>query len=366
MTPFQIDIPQEALDDLRERPIRTRWSPELPGAGWERGVPADYLRGLADYWVNHFDWRKAEAELNQWPQYRTEIDGQTLHFRHIRAEREDALPLLLMHDNPGGIIGLLDVLTPLSRHFHVVAPTMPGFGFSTPLASVGWTVPRTAALFDELMSRLGYERYGAHGGGGGANLSMELGRQVPQRLAGIHVNAYVTIPAGELPELNEDEQRRLGLMQRLMQDGLGFNIIMTTRPQTISHGLHDSPVGQAAWIVEKFKEWTDDDAELPEDAFSRDRILTEVSTQWFTGTQGSISQSYHDVSHDPNAWGPKAKVTVPAAFAVAAGDVTVRSLAEQEANVARWTEFDRGGAYLALEQPELLTSDVRDFFGGLH
>ncbi|MEV4890227.1 epoxide hydrolase N-terminal domain-containing protein [Nonomuraea sp. NPDC055795] len=363
MTPFRIEIPQEALDDLRERLLRTRWSPELPGAGWDRGVPVDYLKGLADYWANDFDWRKAEAELNQWPQYRTEISGQTVHFRHLRAEREDALPLLLLHDNPGGVIGLLDVLTPLSRDFHIVAPTMPGFGFSTPVASTGWTVPRTAGVFAELMARLGYERYGAHGGGGGANLSMELGRQVPERLAGIHVNAYVTIPAGDLPELNEDEQRRLGLIQRFMQDGMGFNIIMTTRPQTISHGLHDSPVGQAAWIVEKFKEWTDGSAELPEDAFSRDRILTEVSTQWFTGTQGSISQSYRDVSEDPNAWGPKAPITVPTAFAVAASDVTVRGLAEQETNVARWTEFDRGGAYLALEQPDLLIADLRAFFG---
>lgn len=364
MTPFQIEIPQEAVDDLRERLRRTRWSPQLPGAGWDRGVPVDYLKGLADYWANDFDWRKAEAELNQWPQFTTAIDGQTVHFRHIRAEREDALPLLLMHDNPGGIIGLLDVLTPLSRDFHIVAPTMPGFGFSTPLAGTGWTVPRTAALFAKLMAELGYERYGAHGGGGGANLSMELGRQVPERLAGLHVNAYVTIPSGELGELTEDEQRRLGVMQQFMQTGMGFNVIMTTRPQTISHGLHDSPVGQAAWIVEKFKEWTDPSAELPEDAFSRDRILTEVSTQWFTGTQGSISQSYRDISEDPNAWGPKAPVTVPTAFALSAGDVTIRSLAKQETNVARWTEFGRGGAYLALEQPDLLIGDIRSFFEG--
>ncbi|NUT11356.1 MAG: epoxide hydrolase [Nonomuraea sp.] len=358
MTPFHIDIPQQALDDLHERLRRTRWMPELPGAGWERGVPVGYLQELTDHWMNGYDWRKAEAELNQWPQFTTEIQGQTVHFRHIRAQREQALPLLLMHDNPGGIIGLLDVLTPLSRDYHIVAPTMPGFGFSSPLASTGWTVPRTAALFAELMDRLGYTRYGAHGGGGGANLCMELGRTVPERLEGLHVNAYVAIPGDDLDGLGADDMRRLGTIQTFMQDGFGFNLIMSTRPQTVSAGMHDSPVGQLAWIAEKLKAWAG-----PENPISADRILTDVTVTWFTNTQVSIAQSYFDSAHDHGAWGPKDRVEVPTAFAVSANDVTIRRFAERDANVASWTEFDRGGAFMALEHPDLIVADLRKFFG---
>ncbi|WP_327085383.1 epoxide hydrolase N-terminal domain-containing protein [Nonomuraea sp. NBC_01738] len=364
MTPFRIEIPQSALDDLRERLLRTRWSPELPGAGWSRGVPVSYLRGLADYWASGFDWRAAEAELNRWPQFTAEIQGQTIHYKHIRSRRDDAQTLLLLHDNPGATLGLLDVIEPLSHDFNLVVPAMPGFGFSTPLTSTGWTVARTAAAFAELMERLGYDRYGAHGGGGGANLSLELGRQVPERLIGLHVNAYVAIPGDDVDGLSEVEQARMAAIGRFMQDGFGFNVIMSTRPQTIAHGLHDSPAGQLAWVVEKFKEWSDPAADLPEDAFSRDRILTDVSVQWFTGTSGSIAQSYHDIAHDPGAWGPKDRVSVPTAFVVTPGDVTIRRFAERDTTVERWTEFGKGGAYVALEQPELLVADVRAFFTG--
>ncbi|WP_309234808.1 epoxide hydrolase [Nocardia sp. XZ_19_385] len=360
--PFQVDIAQTDIDDLRDRLTRARWTPALPGAEWSKGVPVDYLQGLAQYWANEFDWRKVEAELNQFPQFITEIQGQPIHFKHIRSERPDAKALLLLHDNPGGAMGLLDVLEPLSRDFHLVVPFMPGFGFSTPLTSTGWTVPRVASAFAELMDRLGYQRFGAHGGGGGANVSLELGRQVPERLIGLHVNAYVAMPGEDADGLTDAEQARMATVERFMQDGFGFNIMMSTRPQTIAHGLNDSPIGLLAWVVEKFKEWTDPSVQLPEAAIAKDRMLTDVSIQWFTGTSGSIAQSYHDVAHDPTAWGPKERVTVPTAFAVSAGDVTIRRWAERDANVARWTEFDRGGAYLALEAPELAITDIREFF----
>lgn len=362
MTPFRIDIPQADLDDLRERLLRTRWAPELPGANWSRGVPGDYLRGLVDYWANDFDWRKAEHELNEWPQFIAEIDGQPVYFKHVRSERPDAQALLLLPDNPGGNIGFLDVIAPLSRDFHLVVPTMPGFGFSTPVTTTGWTVARTATLYANLMTELGYERFGVQGGGGGANSALELGRQVPDRLIGLHVNAYVAMPDENMEGLTEAEQKRMGTIQTFMQDGFGFNMIMSTRPQTISVGLHDSPAAMLAWVVEKFKEWSDDAAELPEDAFSRERILTEISLQWFTATSGSISQAYYDMMHDPSGWGPKERVTVPTAVALGAGDVTVRRFAERDANIVRWTEMPRGGAWLALEQPDLLVADVRAFF----
>ncbi|MEU8901189.1 epoxide hydrolase family protein [Nocardia sp. NPDC048505] len=363
--PFRIDIAQADLDDLRDRLARARWTPALPGAEWSKGVPVDYLRDLARYWADEFDWRAAEAELNRHPQFITEIQGQPIHFKHLRNARPDAPALLLLHDNPGGAMGLLDVLEPLAREFHLVVPFMPGFGFSTPLTSTGWDVPRVAGAFAELMERLGYDRFGAHGGGGGANVSLELGRQVPERLLGLHVNAYVAMPGEDVEGLTESEQARLATVQRFMQDGIGFNIIMSTRPQTISHGLNDSPIGLLAWVVEKFKEWSDPSADLPEQAIAVDRMLIDASVQWFTATSGSIAQSYHDVAHDPGAWGPKARVTVPTAFAVAAGDVTIRRWAERDANVARWTEFDGAGAYLALERPGLLADDIREFFASL-
>lgn len=361
--PFVVDIAQSDVDDLRERLARARWTPALPGANWSRGVPVDYLRELAEYWRDEFDWREAEAELNRWPQFTTEIDGQRIHFKHIRNERPEAPALLLLHDNPGSAMGLLDVIEPLARDFHLVIPFMPGFGFSTPLADTGWTVPRTASVFAELMTRLDYERFGAHGGGGGANLSLELGRQVPDRLIGLHVNAYVAMPDENVDGLTEDEQRRMAAIDTFMRDGIGFNIIMSTRPQTIAYGLDDSPIGVLAWVVEKFKEWSDPRADLPERAIAKDRMLTDVSVQWFTATSGSIAQSYHDLAHDPGAWAPKPQVTVPTAFVVAAGDVTVRRFAERDTTVARWTEIDTAGAYLALEQPAVLVGDIRAFFG---
>ncbi|WP_214320570.1 epoxide hydrolase family protein [Nonomuraea sediminis] len=364
--PFRIDVPQADLDDLHERLRRTRWPSEIPGQGWSRGVPLDYLRGLADYWLNDFDWRAAEAELNAHPQFITEIDGQIVHFTHIRSARPGALPLLLLPDNPGGVIWALDLLEPLSRDFHLVVPTNPGVGFSTPLSGPGWDVPRTAAAFAELMSRLGYDRYGTAGGGGGANLSLELVRQVPERLAGIHVNAWVVFPSqdpAEMALLTEDEQRRLAAMQRFLQDGMGFNQIMSTRPQTLAYALTDSPVGQLAWIVEKFKEWTDESAELPEDAFSRDRILTDVSGQWFNRAGASTAHLYYDVGHDPGAYAPKPRGTVPTAVLLSPGDVTIRRFAERAANIVRWTELERGGAYLALEAPDLVADDIRAFYG---
>ncbi|WP_067127430.1 epoxide hydrolase family protein [Microtetraspora malaysiensis] len=365
MKPYSVNIAQADLDDLHERLRRTRWTREIAGQGWSRGVPLDYLKGLADYWLNDFDWRAAETEYNKHPQFVTEIDGQNIHFFHIRSSSEDALPLLLLPDNPGGVIGFLDVLDELSRDFHLVVPSCPGVGFSGYVTEPGWTVPRTAAAFAELMSKLGYERFGTQGGGGGANLGLELARQVPERVVGVHVNAWVAFPSPDESEFTADEQRRLGIMQNFMQEGLGFNQIMSTRPQTIAYGLTDSPVAQLAWIVEKFKEWTDSAAELPEDAFSRDRILTDVSIMWFTATAGSVANLYYDMGHDPGAYAPKPRVTVPTAVLLAKDDVTIRRFAERDADIQRWTELDRGGAYLALEVPDLLVADVRAFFGRL-
>ncbi|WP_327341840.1 epoxide hydrolase family protein [Streptomyces europaeiscabiei] len=367
--PYRIDVPQDELDDLRDRLARTRWGSEIPGVGWSRGVPTDYLKALAAYWADGFDWRKAEAELNEFPQFTTEIDGQNIHFLHVRSQNPAAVPLLLLHDWPCSFVQFVEVVRPLAEDFHVVVTSTPGTGFSGPLGETGWNTGRIAGAFVELMDRLGYRTYGVQGTGGGAWLAAEMGRQAPDRVVGIHVNGLLTFPSGDPAEfegLSGPEQERLARLENFQQDMMGFNAIQSTRPQTLAYGLHDSPVGQLAWIVEKFKEWTDATAELPEDAVGRDRLLTNVSVYWFSGTAGSSANLYYETAHDATAWAPKARGTVPTGVAVALStDIAVRRFAEREHNITHWSELERGGNFLALEQPEAFVTDVRAFFGTL-
>jgi pimeloyl-ACP methyl ester carboxylesterase len=366
--PFRIDISDTDLQDLRDRLTRTRWTPEIPGQGWQRGVPVDYLRGLAAYWAGEFDWRAAEARLNQLPQFLTDVDGQTLHFAHVRSADPAATPLLITHDWPASFAIYLPVVEALREHFHLVLMSNPGVGYSGPLTTPGWTTARTAAAFHEVMARLGYERYGVQGTGGGAATAVEMGRQEPARVIGVHVNGHITFPSddpADFADLTESEQARLGRLQEFRDDKMGFNAIQSTRPQTLAHGLHDSPAGQLAWIVEKFQEWTDPAATLPEDAVDRDLLLTNVSLYWFTGTAGSSANLYWEMAHDPSAWAPKPKSTVPLGVALGVTDVTIRRYAERDAPVAHWTELPAGGNFLSAEEPKLFSDDVRAFFAGL-
>ncbi|MFJ8579516.1 epoxide hydrolase family protein [Micromonospora sp. NPDC093277] len=373
ITPFRIEIPQHRLDDLRHRLANTRWPEVLPGAGWEAGVPLDYLKDLADYWQTTYDWRAHEARLNEFPQFTTVIDGQNVHFLHVPSPEPDALPLILTHGWPGSVVEFMNVIGPLTdpaRHggdpadaFHVVAPSLPGFGFSSPLAGPGWGTSRVARAWAELMSRLGYHRYGAQGGDTGAIVSPELGRIDPDHVIGVHVNNLGTFPSGdpaELAGLTEADQARLELMTTWGRDMSGYAIVQSTRPQTVSYALTDSPVGQLAWIVEKFKEWTDPSAALPEDAVDRDLILTDVSVYWLTGTAGSAARIYYE---DARTWGQaQNRSPVPTGVAVFPNDITIRPLAERDHNVVHWTDFRRGGHFAAMEAPDLLIGDVREFF----
>jgi pimeloyl-ACP methyl ester carboxylesterase len=373
VTPFRIDIPQDRLDDLRRRLADTRWPGELTGDGWDAGVPLGYLRGLADYWRTGYDWRAHEARLNEFPQFTTVIDGQAVHLLHVRSPEPAALPLILTHGWPGSIVEFMKIIGPLTdpaRHggdpadaFHVVAPSLPGFGFSSPLSAPGWNTGRVARAWAELMRRLGYDRYGAQGGDTGAIVSPELGRIEPDRVVGVHVNNLGTFPTGdpaELDGLTEADRARLALMTTWGREMTGYAILQATRPQTISYALTDSPVGQLAWIVEKFKEWTDPAADLPEDAIDRDQILTDVSVYWLTGTAGSAARIYYEGAR---TWGQApARSSVPTGVAVFPNDLTVRALAERDHNVVHWAEFDRGGHFPAMEAPDLLVGDVREFF----
>jgi pimeloyl-ACP methyl ester carboxylesterase len=366
--PFRIDISQVDLDDLRDRLTRTRWTGEVPGQGWSRGVPVGYLRDLARYWAESYDWRAAEARLNDLPQFLTEVDGQTLHFAHVRSANPDALPLLISHDWPGSFVLYLPVIEALSADFHLILASNPGVGFSGPLTSPGWTTAKSAAALNEIMARLGYERYGVQGTGGGAGIAVEMGRQAPERVIGTHVNGHITFPSGDPAEfagLTDAEQQRLQRLQDFRDDKMGFNIIQSTRPQTLAFGLHDSPVGQLAWIIEKYKEWTDPSADLPEDAVDRDLLLTNVSLYWFTGTAGSSANLYWEAAHDPSAWAPKEKSVVPLGVALGVTDITVRRFAERDTPVVHWTELTAGGNFLSAEQPKLYVDDVRAFFAEL-
>jgi epoxide hydrolase len=370
ISPHRIDISQGALDDLRDRLGRTRWPDELPGVGWDLGVPLDYLKGLAEYWATTYDWRGQEAALNEFAQFTTVIDDQNVHFLHVRSPEPEALPLLITHGWPGSIAEFLDIIGPLTDPaayggdpadaFHVIAPSIPGFGFSGPTHETGWNTVRVAYAWAELMRRLGYERYGAQGGDTGALVSPELGRIDPEHLAGIHVNNLLTFPSGELHDLSDADQGRLKLMQRWQNEMAGYASIQSTRPQTLAYALTDSPAGQLAWIVEKFKEWTDPAARLPEDAVDRDRLLTDVSIYWLTATAGSSARLYYEGA---KSWGQPAEPSaVPTGVAVFPMDITIRSIAESQHNIVHWTEFDRGGHFAAMEAPGLLVADIREFF----
>ena len=374
--PFRIEVPQAALDDLGERLARTRWPAEPEGIGWSRGVPVGYLRELAEYWRTAYDWRQHEARLNQLPQFTTTIDGANLHFLHVRSPEPEATPLLLIHGWPGSVVEFLELIGPLTdprAHggdpadaFHLVVPSIPGHGFSGPLAEPGWNHGRMAGAYVELMARLGYDRYGVQGGDIGAFEAPLVGRLAPDRVIGVHVNALVTFPSGdpaELADLTEAEQQRLARMRNFQDDMMGYSHIQGTRPQTLAYALTDSPAGQLAWIVEKFKEWTDPAAELPEDAVDRDHLLTNVSIYWLTATAGSAANLYYETYHDPSMFAPRERGTVPIGVAVSlTQDVAVRKLAERDHNVVHWSEFDRGGHFAAMEAPEFLVGDVRAFF----
>jgi pimeloyl-ACP methyl ester carboxylesterase len=374
--PFRIDVPQADIDDLNDRLARTRWPSELPGVGWSRGVPVDYLQGLAEYWRTGYDWRTHEARLNEFPQFTTEIDGQTIHFLHVESPETNAIPLMLIHGWPGSFIEFQEMIGPLTNPvahggdsadaFHVVIPSVPGHGFSSPLSEAGWTHGRIAKAFTDLMARLGYNRYGVQGGDIGAFQAPLMGQLDPEHVIGVHVNALVTFPSGdpaELEGLTAAEQERLARFQNFENDMSGYMSIQGTRPQTLAHALADSPAGQLAWIVEKFKEWTDPAAALPEDAVDRDHMLTDVSIYWFTNTAGSSANLYYETYHDPSLFTPRERGAAPTGVAVSTTqDIAIRRLAERDHNVVHWTEFDKGGHFAAMENPDFLVDDVRSFF----
>jgi microsomal epoxide hydrolase len=366
--PFRIDVPDADLDDLQDRLSRTRWPTELPGEGWARGVPVAYLRELASHWRNEFDWRAAEARLNAVPQFTTVIEGQRIHALHARSSEPDALPLIVTHGWPGSSADFIEVVGPLSdprRHggdpadaFHVVAPSIPGFGFSGPIREPGWDVRRIAEAWAVLMDRLGYDRYGVQGGDWGSPISRELATQAPERVVGVHLN-FLGTPPGTDDDLSADDRNRLDRQARYLSEPAGYWRLQSTRPQTLAFALADSPMAQLAWIADRVVAWAD-----PSRAISPDVLLTTASISWFGGNAASSSNLHFEAAGQR---GGPLPCPVPMGVAVFPHDLVrpVRRLVERVYDIAQWSEFDRGGHFPAIETPELFVDDVRSFFSRL-
>jgi pimeloyl-ACP methyl ester carboxylesterase len=365
---FRIDIPQADLDDLRDRLTRTRWPDQLPDVGWDYGIALDDVWELASYWRTGYDWRVHERQLNSFPQFTTEIDGQRVHFLHVRSGVPGALPLIMTHGWPGSVVEFMEIIGPLTdpgAHggdpgdaFDLVVPSIPGFGFSGPTRSPGWNVPRVARARGELMRRLGYERYGAQGGDWGSGISRELGILFPEQLIGVHLNTLSPYFSGDLDELDAQDRARVERLRQFRRTGSGYGAIQATRPQTVGYGLTDSPAGQLAWIAEKFGQWTDGGL----GAVDRDQMLTNITVYWLTRTAGSSARLYYEAARSLS----RAPVpsTVPTGVAVFPAEIAppVRRLAEQSNHIVHWSEFDRGGHFAAMEEPGVLIEDVREFF----
>ena len=373
VTPFTLAVPQADLDDLTARLARIRWPEREPVDGWEQGVPLAAARSLVDHWQHRYDWRRCEAALNAVGQFTTTIDGLKLHFLHRRSPEPNALPIVITHGWPGSVIEFLKVIGPLTdpvAHggraadaFHVVCPSLPGYGLSERPAD-RWGVPRIAAAWITLMKRLGYDRFGAQGGDWGSAVTTAIGASGDPAVIGIHLNMLSVRPTPEdIENATPAEKAALADLKRHVDKGTGYSKQQSTRPQTLGYGLTDSPVGQAMWIYEKFREWTDCDG-TPENALTRDEMLDDITLYWLTATATSSARLYYKSF---GAFGTD-KVTVPTGVSIFPKEIvrSSRRWAERQyTNIIHWNELDRGGHFAALEQPELFVDEVRATFRSL-
>ncbi|MDG9706406.1 epoxide hydrolase family protein [Streptomyces sp. DH37] len=365
ITPFRVEVPEADLDDLRERLARTRWPEAETVDDWSQGMPLSYARELCEYWRTSYDWRAAEARLNAVPQFRTEIDGLSIHFLHARSPHPNAMPLLMSHGWPGSVVEFLDVIELLTDPadpadaFHVVCPSLPGFGFSGKPTDTGWTAERTADAWAALMARLGYERYAAHGVDWGSFITAIVGETDAEHLAGIYLAMPFARPPQEQVELSERDVAGLAALKEFQRNEGGYSAIQTTRPQTIGYGLTDSPAGQLAWMAEKYWAWSDHDGE-PGKAIPRDRLLDAVSVGWFAATAASSARLYWE-SQNKMALAP---VHVPTGVSIFPKDGRMPRpwIESRFTDLRSWKDHEYGGHFPALEQPEVLASELRAFF----
>lgn len=373
--PFRIAVGDDVLADLKNRLRRTRWPEAELVDDWSQGVPLEWIQDICRYWAGQYDWRQREARLNRFAQFKTEIDGLDIHFVHMRSPNANALPLVITHGWPGSIVEFHKVIEPLvdpAAHggeaadaFHVICPSLPGFGFSAKPTTTGWGVDRIAVTWAKLMARLGYARYGAQGGDWGSAVTTSLGAQDPEHCAGIHI----TLAMGARPKVDgqptPEEVRALKGAEYYAEWDSGYSKQQSTRPQTLGYGLTDSPAGQAAWILEKFWAWTDCNGH-PENVLGRDELLDNVMLYWVTETAASSARLYWE------SFGPKRRtphtVTVPTGVAVFPKEIVTpvrRWMEDRYTDIRHWNEMPKGGHFAAFEQPALFIHDVRAFFRGL-
>ena len=374
---FKVQVPDATLEDLQARLGRTRWPGELPGSGWDYGSNLAYTQELVEYWRTRFDWRAQEEAINAFAHFRARVDGLGIHFIHERGKGPNPLPLIITHGWPSSFVEMLKLiplLTDPASHggdpadsFDVVVPSMPGYGFSDRTTERGFNLVRVSELLARLMTDgLGYRRFGAQGGDWGAGVTTHLGFAYREQLMGIHVTSVLSLRphlGPGAPELSDEEREFTQRLERWQQDEGGYGDIQSTKPQTLSYGLNDSPAGLAAWIVEKFRTWSDCDGDV-EQRFTKDELLTNITVYWVTQTINSSTRIYYENRREPLSLGQEERVRVPCAVAVFPKEIcpAPRSWAERCYNVQRWTEMPRGGHFAAQEEPELLAQDLRAFF----
>ena len=371
ITPFRIEIPDSELEDLKQRLALTRFPEKETPGDWTQGVPLAYVQELAEYWQNRYDWRRAEAQLNGFPGFKTTLNDLGIHFLHVRSPQEDALPLVMTHGWPGSIVEFLKVIGPLAdpaSHggdpkdaFHVVCPALPGYGFSDKPASPGWGVEKTADTWAALMSRLGYDSYVAQGGDWGSAVTTAIGIQDTEHCRAIHVNMVSARPDPDtMDDLLEIEKKGLAGMKHYQDWDSGYSKEQSTRPQTVGYGLVDSPVGQMAWIMEKFWAWTDCDGH-PENALGRDEMLDNIMLYWLTASGASSARLYWESFGSFSA----GEVTIPTGCSIFPKEIFVcsqRWAQSRYKNIIHWNELEKGGHFAAFEQPELFVKELRDCF----
>jgi epoxide hydrolase len=371
---FEVRVPERVLADLQERLDRWRRPNQVDGAGWEQGTELTYLEALVDHWRDGYDWRAEERDLNRFDQYLTEIEGQPIHFIHARSPHQGALPLVLSHGWPGSVVEFRDVIGPLTdpvAHggesgdaFHVVAPSLPGYGFSGPTSQSGWHPRRMAGAFARIMAELGYDRYGAQGGDWGSVISANIADLDAAHVAGLHLN-FVAVgrPEGDTEPLSDAERQAMDDLHAWRRTGAGYQEIQGTRPQTLGYGLEDSPAGLAAWIIEKFRSWSDCGGDV-ERSFTKDQLLTNVMVYWVTATATSSTRLYYEMRQAGPSAMPRSFIGVPTGIAQYPAEITKvpRRWVEQRYHVTHWAEMERGGHFAAMEVPDLFVDDLRRFF----
>jgi epoxide hydrolase len=362
--PFKIDIPESQLDDLRARLALARFPEKETVADWDQGIPLAYVKDVAAYWAEGYDWRRCEATMNALPNFLIELDGLDIHFIHVRSANRQARPLLLTHGWPGSVLEFMDVIGPLSDDFHLVIPSLPGYAFSGKPSETGWGIDRIARVWNDLMLALGYSRYFAQGGDWGSAITSEIGSQNLGYCAGIHVNMVVGPLPSPLPDdLTDFEKAALARASWYQEKDTGYSIQQSTRPQTLGYGLADSPVGQMAWILEKFHGWTDCNGD-PESVISRDHLLDNVMLYWLTNSAASSARLYWHSFRTFRG----SEVHIPAGCSLYPMELfrLSRRWAEKRyTNIVHWNELPKGGHFAAMEQPELFVSELRTCFNAM-